>query len=73
MEARNIKPDVYVNSKYKDDNPEGPSATKYDPNDKVLSTRKRSPEVIIKESVMQMYDVDIPPYSPPKQPKTPAS
>jgi hypothetical protein len=70
LDAPKIKPDVYVNSKYKDIKSEGPCATKYNPNDKVLSTRQRSPEVIIKESVMQMYDMDIPPYSQPKTTKS---
>lgn len=64
LQVPNIKPDVYVNSKYKDIKSEGPSPSKYNPNDKVLSTRQRSPDTIIKESVMQMYDVDIPPYKP---------
>ena len=45
-----------MGSKYRNTYLDTPPATKYNPNDKVLSTRKRSPEVIIKESVMEMYD-----------------
>lgn len=53
---KNIKPNVYVNSKYTNKYLDTPSPNKYDPNDKVLSTRKRSPDVIIKESVMDMIE-----------------
>lgn len=39
LDAPKIKPDVYVNSKYKEVKSEGPSPSKYNPNDSVLSTR----------------------------------
>tara|TARA_B110000285_G_scaffold187299_1_gene213014 strand:+ start:3191 stop:3424 length:234 start_codon:yes stop_codon:yes gene_type:complete len=70
LDAPKIKPDVYVNSKHKEIKNDNPCPTKYNPNDKVLSTRQRSPDVIINESVMQMYDMDIPPYSPSKTTKS---
>jgi len=53
---KNIKPNVYVNSKYTNKYLDTPPPNKYNPNDKVLSTRQRSPDVIIKESVMEMYE-----------------
>ena len=63
LDTPKIKPDVYVNSKHKEKRQEGPSATQYSPNDKFLSNRKRSPDALIKESVMQLYDMDVPPYN----------
>ena len=39
LDAPKIKPDVYVNSKYKEVKSEGPSPSKYNPNDSILSTR----------------------------------
>ena len=64
---KSIKPDVYVNSKYKDVKNDTPSPNKYRPNDEFLSTTKRSSKgAFIRESVMAPYDVDVPPYRPNK-------
>ena len=48
-----------MGDKYKPIKNTGPDPFKYRPNDRVLSSRKRAPQAMIKESVMLAYGTNV--------------